>query len=206
MKTIKRFFWMGIVLGACALAAYGWYAQSVYYAATEAALAVKNQDVKRFGRFVNLEAMGENTTKFVLDIAEEDAKKDMGVLGKIVVGGLAKVFGDEIAEVSGVEVARGVREKIEAGETIDKVGPFKPDAPSFPPVDVVERGEGFVHTKHAGTCYQEPTSVTVVWVRSEGEFPILKSWRAQSVTRASLKGLLQACERGEKKHGKGAKK
>lgn len=204
MKTIKRFFWTAVVVALCAGAAYGWYAQSVYYAAVEAGRAAQNQDVKRFERFVNLEAMGENTTKFVLDIAEEDAKKDMGVLGKIVVGGLAKIFGDEIAEVSGVEVARDVREKIAAGEAIDKLGPFQPDTAAFPPVSVVESGDGFIHTKHEGTCYQEPTSVTVVWVRSEGEYPFLKSWRAQSVTRSSLKGLLKACERGEKKNGKKA--
>ncbi len=187
-----------MILALCAGGAYGWYVQSVYHAAVEAGRAASNQDVKRFERFVNVEAMGENTTKFYLDIMEEGAKKDLGVLGQIVVGGLSKIFGSEVAAVSGVEIARDVREKIAAGEDVTKLGPFKPDVATFPPVDVVESGDGFVHTAHPGTCNGEKTSVTVVWVRSEGEYPILKSWRAQSVTRGSLKGLIEACARGDK--------
>ena len=93
MPKFKRLVMFTIILALCGAGAYGWYVQSVYHAVVEAGRAAKAQDTKRFEKFVNLDAMGENTTKFYLDIKKEEASKKMGPLGRLVVGGLANVFG-----------------------------------------------------------------------------------------------------------------
>ncbi len=198
-------FWGTVILAICGAGGYGWYLQSVYHAMVETGRAAEAGQVERFEQFVDLESLAESGAKLTINSLKDSAADEIGGLGGIIVGGLANVFGEPVAKASSKEIAKDIREEVEKGGGLKEFGAFTSE-PGFFPFDVVDKGEkdgqDFVTTRHPGTCNTLETAIDIVWTRTDGEYPLLKSWRATRFTPASYKALLKTCERGKKLQGK----
>lgn len=199
MKKLLRLLVFLLVLAGVA---FGWFRQSVHYALLEIGRAAESGDVATLEKHIDIASLVDSTAAFTAEVARAEAKGVVGenLFGELL-GGLAGAIAGEVAAAAKPELEMRVRRRLAQGEAFEAFGPFKP-YPGFDAIGMV-RGEGPKKSivMLAGTCYEEPASLNVVFERVPGPFgfDLLGTWRATGVEHGSLLMLVETCKEGARK-------
>lgn len=199
MKKLLRLL---VVLGVLAAVGLGWFRQSVHYALLEIGRAGQAGDVATLEKHVDIASLVDSVGDFTAEVAKAEAKGLAGdnLLGDLL-GGLAGVVAGEVVQAAKPELEMKVRRRLAQGDVLDAFGPFKP-YPGFEAIGMVrDAGPKKTVVMIAGTCYEEPASVNVVFERVPGPLglDLLGTWRATGVEAGTLLILAETCREAAKK-------
>lgn len=204
---MKKLMTLVVILALLVGIGFGWFRQSVHFALLELGRGVRDGDIQRVERHLDVDAFAKVAVLFYTELGKAEAKSALGsgLLGELAAG-VAGALGGAVANETQREMAAQMRRAVVQGEVVT-FGPFVPESGFGAIGDVLDKPGGKRTVILVGRCYDEVANLNLVFERVPGLFgvPMLGTWRATGVEQDSLAMLAGICREAYAKAGRAPK-